>query len=794
MLLSLKWLSKYVDISGYTATQLADKISSCGLEVDEIKYLAKGDNLIVGQIKEINSHPNSNHLHLLKVDIGQETLDIVCGAQNVRKDAKVIVAQVGAYLEAIDLKIKSGIIRGETSNGMCCSLVEIGVDPKTLTQEQLDGIELLDDSAKVGDTKPLEFLGLNDVILDIGLTPNRGDCMSMWGIALDIGAILGRKAILEEVKEEKGEKSSLKIDIETNLCEVFSLRKIQGITVKQSPLWLRQRLIANNIKPINNIVDLGNYVMLLTGQPLHMYDADKISSNHFVVKDNLNTNVLMLDEKEYQVKHGDIVICNQDRVECIAGVMGAHSSMVDETTKNIIIEAASFNASSVRKTARRLNLQSESSNRFVKETDKYNTKKALDFTVNILREISSISKVEQVIQADNLKKDIKTIKLPYHSVEKLLGFEITKKEIETIFSNLYFDFKLKDDIYYVNVPTRRNDISIKEDLIEEILRIYGFDELPSSLPFNSTNKGFYSETQQKRRSIREYLINNGIYETLTYNLCGKNDVEMFNYILENEKLSISNPLTEDRMYLRKSIVPSLLKTISYNNTKDNKNIAIFETSKVYAKEEEKELLCLAISGEFKSTSHLATSKVDYFTVKGFLEGILEMLFIDKNRLNIEKNTDMKQMHPYRSAKIYIDKNYVGYLGQVHPLITDQEDIETTYIIELDLTKLLEIKGAKIKFSKLNIYPSTSRDIAFIVKKDLQAQNIIKLISKQDKKLIKDVEIFDVYEGQHVEEGFKSIAVSLTYQDDSKTLLDEEVNLLHKKVISVLIKEFDAKIR
>ncbi len=366
MLLSLKWLSKYVDISQYTTEQLAHIITLAGLEVEEIKYLAKGSNLVVGQIIDLKPHPNADTLHLLKVNIGNEVLEIVCGADNVVLNGKVIVAKVGAYLDAIDLTIKKSIIRGQTSNGMCCSLSELGVDKKTLSKEQLNGIEILSDDAVVGDINPLEFLGLDDVIFDIGLTPNRGDCMSMWGLALDIGAIIGKKARLEEVKEVKGSKSNLKVEIKTNACPVFKVRKIQGIQIKPSVTWMKNILIANNIKPINNIVDLSNYIMLLTGQPLHMYDADKVKDNTFVIRDDFEGKVLMLDEKEYEIKKKDIVICCDGKVACLAGILGSHFTMIDENTKNIIIEAASFDASIIRRTVKRLNLASEASSRFIK--------------------------------------------------------------------------------------------------------------------------------------------------------------------------------------------------------------------------------------------------------------------------------------------------------------------------------------------------------------------------------------------------------------------------------------------
>ena len=794
MLISLKLLNKYVYLSEFTPQQIAEKISSSGLEVEEIRRLAYGTNLVIGQIKELRKHPQSDHLNLLKVDIGSETLDIVCGASNVRENAKVIVAKENAYLKAIDTTIKKSTIRGEKSEGMCCSLLELGVEQKNLSQEEKEGIKILDDEAIIGQD-PLEYLELDDVLFDISLTPNRGDCMSIQGLVIDIAAILGKKSKLEDFDQVKtNKKSSLEIEIKTDNCEVFSLRKIEGIKVSESPYWLQNILFAHGIKPINNIVDLGNYVMLMTGQPIHIYDANKVKSNKFIIKDDMEQSVKMLDENVYEIKKDDIVITNNNVIECVGGVMGSYSSMIDENTTNIIVEAASFKSSQVRLTSQRLNLQSESSQRFVKEIDKYATKQIIEYLTSVLAKISTFTTIEETVSLTNNLKVKQAIELPYIKVEKVLGFKISKEDIESIFDNLYFKKRIEKDIYKVYVPSRRNDLQIAEDLIEEIVRIYGFDQLKSTIPVNSSNRGYYTDKQLKRERIKNYLINNGLFEVVSYSLVSKKGVNKLNYLIDSKEIELLNPLTEDRKYLRKSLAHSLLSTISYNKSKGNRDIAIFENSKVYSSELESEFITVALNGNFKNVKWINDEKMDYYFIKGILEGILKELFIDTERVSIEYDNKLEDLHPYQSGMILIDKKVIGYIGKVHPKVSKEYDLDDTYILEMNLDKLFELKSSKIKFSKLNTFPSSSRDISMIVDRDIISDKIIKFVKKQNRELIKDVIIFDVYQGENIDDNKKSIALSIIYQDSNKTMTDDEVNNVHRNVLESIIKQFDAIIR
>ena len=794
MLVSVNWLKELLKLDDVDTKSLAHKMSSAGLEVEDIKTLASGDNLVIGQIKTCEEHPDSDHLHVLNVDIGNEVLQIVCGAPNVRVGLKVIVALVGANLPALGVVIKKGNIRGVESNGMCCSLSELGVDKASLTEKQLAGIEELDDNAPIGGN-PLKYLGLDDVIFDVNITPNRGDAMSYIGVASDVAAILNKKLEFTYPSLTNANPTKLTVSVDTDKCSVFSICKVNNIQIKESPAWLKQKLVASGIRSINNIVDLGNYIMLLTGQPLHMYDYDKLVSDNYSIRSDYTGPVKMLDENDYNVETNDVVITNGGKVECLGGVMGSYSSMIDENTRNIVIEAASFDGVAIRKTSRRLNLISDSSNRFVKETDKYHTKEVLALTVEVLKEISGFDSVEEIVSVSNLEEFNKKIELNINDVKKLLGIDIEKSFIDDIFTNLGFTYTYENEVYTVTPPTRRNDITIKEDLIEEIIRIYGFDTFTTTLPLNDDFKGSLTPYQLRRKALREYLIDLGINDVINYSLTTQKRANEFNYLVKEEAVSILNPITEDHQYLRKSLTPTLLETINYNQSRNIKNVAVFEIAKVYAQNEvEEELLSIAITTSFKETRWLKDGSFDFYSMKGILEGIFKIVGVDTNRVGYNVNKDLSALHPGRSCEITVDKRVIGYIGEVHPLTRKDYDISDTYVLELNLKQLLAIKASKVKFSKFSTFPSSSRDISLLVKDEVKANDLIRVIKKNAKGLVTNVEIFDLYKGSPLSSDSKSIAISLTYQAMDKTLNDNDINPVHQEIIAKLIKEFDASIR
>jgi len=793
VLVSVNWLKELLKTDNINVKELANKMSSAGLEVEDIKTLAYGDHLVIGQIVKCEDHPDSDHLHVLNVNVGNEVLQIVCGAPNVRVGLKVIVALPGANLPAIKAVISKGSIRGVESNGMCCSLSELGVDKASLTEKQLAGIEELDDNAPLGED-PLKYLGLDDTILDVNITPNRGDAMSYIGVASDVAAILNKKLEFSYPQFTSTTPTKLTVSIDTDKCNVFSICKVNNIKISESPKWLKQKLVASGIRSINNVVDLGNYIMLLTGQPLHMYDYDKLTSNHYSIRSDYNGTVKMLDEADYNVEENDIVITNDGKVECLGGVMGSYSSMIDENTKNIVIEAASFDGVSVRKTSRRLNLISDSSNRFVKETDKYNTKEVLALTVNVLKEISGYESVEDIVSVSSLEAYNKAIDLNINEVSKRLGISIEKEVIDNIFTNLGFKYTYSNDTYTVTPPSRRNDITIKEDLIEEIIRIYGFDTFTTTLPLNDDVKGSLTPYQKKRKVLREYLIDLGINDTINYSLTTKKRANEFAYLVKNVSISILNPITEDHEYLRRSLIPSLLETINYNQSRNLKNIGVFEIANVYASETEEELLAIAINSTFKETRWLKDGGFDFYNLKGILDGILKIVGIDSNRVSLNVNKELSLLHPGRSCEVLVDKRIIGYLGELHPLTLKDYDISLTYVLELNLKQLLNIKSSKVKFNKFSSFPSSSRDISLLVKDDVKASELIRTIKKNAKGIVTNVEIFDIYKGTPLSSDSKSVAVSLTYQAMDKTLTDNDINPVHQDIIAKLIKEFDASIR
>ena len=794
MLVSVNWLKELLKLDEIDTKELANKMSSAGLEVEDIKKLAYGDHLVIGQIKTCEEHPDSDHLHVLNVDVGSEVLQIVCGAPNVRVGLKVIVALPGANLTAIDVVIKKGTIRGVESNGMCCSLSELGVDKSSLTEKQLAGIEELGNDAPVGGD-PLKYLGLDDIIFDVNITPNRGDAMSYIGVASDVAAILNKKMEFSYPKMSETNPTKLTVSIDTDKCNVFSVCKVNNITIKESPAWLKQKLIASGIRSINNIVDLGNYIMLLTGQPLHMYDYDKLTSNHYSIRSNYNGTVKMLDETDYNIEENDIVITNDNKVECLGGVMGSYSSMIDDNTRNIVIEAASFDGVSIRKTSRRLNLISDSSNRFVKETDKYNTKEVLALTIQVLKEISGYDSVEDIVSVSKLEEFNKKIELNINDVQRKLGISIEKETIDNIFTNLGFTYTYSNNVYTVTPPTRRNDITIKEDLIEEIIRIYGFDTFTTTMPVTDDVKGSLTPYQTRRKALREYLIDLGINDVINYSLTSQKRASEFNYLVKDEVISILNPITEDHQYLRRSLVPTLLETINYNQSRNLKNMAIFEIAKVYAQNDvEEELLSIAITSTFKETRWLKDGAFDFYSMKGIFEGILKIVGIDANRVTYNVNKELSLLHPGRSCEILIDRKLIGYIGEIHPLTKKDYDVSETYVLEINLKQLLQIKSSKVKFTKFSTFPSSSRDISLLVKDSVSASDIVRIIKKNAKGLVTNIEIFDLYKGTLLNSEAKSVAISLTYQAMDKTLNDSDINPVHQDIISKLIKELDASIR
>ena len=794
MKVSLKWLNDYVNISDLSPEELSSIISKAGTEIEEINYFAKGNNLVIGEVCECEDIEGT-HLHKTSVNIGEENVQIICGAPNCRKGIKVIVALPGAVLPVNGgITIKKGSIRGYESNGMLCSLVELGVDSKYLTEKQINGIEELPLDAKVGDNNPLGYLGLDDVIFDFKCLPNRGDTLAIYTLAKEVAACIEKEVKpLEEICLEEV-KNNYTVTSETEYCKLFTCRYVKGIKIKESPKWMKQYLESCGIRSINNVVDIGNYVMLLLGQPIHMYDADKLDGNNFVVKSNETRSFVALDEKQYLLEQGDITINIGNTIGCLAGVMGSQSTMVDDNTKNVVIEAAIFDGVRIRKTSNRLNLVSESSQRYVRGINNNITEYASKLCAKLLKEYADAEIISELVKYDECDHSLKVVKTSAAQINKLLGTDFTKDDVLSVFKRLDFAYEESNNEISVTIPSYRHDISIWQDLAEEVIRIIGFEDFKETIP-ESTLDGLYTPYQKKRKQIREFLLDIGINETMNYTLDSQKYVNDFNIFNNEDPVKVMQPMTEDRAYLRTSLISSLLHTVNYNKNYRVKDVNIYEISRLYTNCNEYERLGIVLSKDYRNTRWIKGLNCDFYTIKGIVEGIFTMLGIDPVRYQIIRvENDNKFYHPGRSAYVKIGKKIIGVFGQIHPLMEKKYDVDTCYICELDLNEILNIKSSKIKFEEPYIYPSSSRDIALVVKDEILSGDIIKIIKKNSKGIISNVEVFDIYKGSNLEEGYKSIAISISYQSKDHTLKDDEILPVHNNILLVLQKELSAELR
>ena len=786
MKLSKNFVKDYVDID-VDIKQLAEDMTRVGNEYDSAEKMINATKLIIGEITECVDHPDSDHLHLCKVNIGTETLDIVCGAPNARKGLKVIVAQDGAKLP--EITIKKGIIRGKESNGMLCSLEEIGIENKFLTPKDKEGIAELGEDAIPGED-PIKYLGLDDEIIDFELTANRGDLLSILGMAYEIGAIYDKpvKSIDISHKEEgKNINETFTAEVKTKNCKKLLIKKVENLTIKESPAFIKNRLMASGIRPINNVVDISNYVMLELGQPLHFYDADRLGNELVVRMAEEGEKLTTLDNIERTLSSEDIVIADSTHGVGLAGVMGGLETEVEKDTKNIIIESAIFDSVKVRKTSKKI-LRSEASNRFEKGIDPERTTMAIERACKLLEQYADGKVITGTVEYDKTNNQEKNIEIEFKNINDVLGIEIPNEEILNVFRKLGFEYNAKGEKVTVKVPTRRLDISIKEDLIEEVSRIYGVDNIQGKLPVVQIRKGSYDKTQ---REIRNKMIALGLNETLTYILV--NDKEATQYTLDKfEPLKLLDPITEDRNTLRYSMIPSLYKIYEYNNARNQKDISIFEIGKGFYKKGEEygenTKLCAVMTGKY-SLGLNNTKNVDFYTIKGIAEEILEYLGY-AGRYSFIKKEFPKEMHKGQSAYINVNGTDVGIIGKIHPSITN----ENVYVMEINLDELFKKKVGKMKYKEISKFPGIKKDLAFVVNKDAISKDIEKVIKSAGGSLLTNIEVFDVYTGINIGIDKKSIAYSLTFEDMKKTLTDEEINNIIDKIIETVSKKCGAEIR
>ncbi len=781
MKLSLNFVKDYIDLDdNLSERDIAEAMTKAGNEYDSAEKLISATNLVIGEIKECEPHPDSDHLHLCKVDIGNEVLDIVCGAPNARKGIKVILAQVGAELPD-GIKIKKGTIRGQESNGMMCALYEIGVDKKFLSDEDKNGIHELPQDAPVGGN-PIEYMGLDDSVIDFELTANRGDLLSILGMAYELGAIYDKKVKPVEISyKESGDNinKEFSVDVNTENCKLFLVKKAKNVTIKESPEFIKNRLIASGIRPINNVVDISNYVMLELGQPLHFYDADNLGNKIVVRMAEDGEKLTTLDNVERTLSKEDIVIANENEAIGLAGVMGGLNTEVEEATKNVIIESAIFNSVKVRKTSNKI-LRSEASNRFEKGLDPARTYMAMERACTLLEKYANAEIETGIVKYDVTENKEKTINIEYQFINNVLGTNISKEDILDVFKKLDFKTEAKENEVTVTVPTRRIDISIKEDLVEEVGRIYGVDNIQGKLPVVPMKMGHLDKTTRK---IRAKMSNMGLNETLSYILINDKEVHKFTTD-EFEEVKLLDPITEDRNTLRYSIIPSLYKIYEYNKARENKDVCLFEIGKGFWKKDEEygenQKICVLMSGKYYyGIGH--NKNVDFYDIKGVTEELLDYLgYVGRYSFVLPKQMPV-EFHPGQTAEISVNNDVVGIVGRIHPSVEKEE----VYVMEINLDKLLAKRVSKMKFKEISKFPNIKKDLALLVSKDKTSKEVETLIKKKAGKLLLDISVFDVYEGKNINEDKRSIAYSLTFGAPDRTLNDDEINTVLENIIKDL---------
>jgi phenylalanyl-tRNA synthetase beta chain len=803
MFVSYKWLQEYVDLTGITAKELADRITKSGIEVESVEVLNKGaKGVVVGHVLEREQHPNADKLSKCLVDIGEgDPVQIICGAPNVAKGQKVAVAKVGAVLPG-NLKIKRAKLRGEESNGMICSLQELGVESKLVPKEYAEGIFVFPSDAPVG-ADALELLNLDDEVLELGLTPNRADCLSMIGVAYEVAAILGRDVKLPTIELQENDENvhdyiSVRVDApEDN--PLYAGRIVKNVKIGPSPLWMQTLLMAAGIRPHNNVVDITNYILLEYGQPLHAFDYDRLGSKEIVVRRaKASETIVTLDDTKRTLTEDHLVITNGTEPVALAGVMGGANSEVRNDTTTVFIESAYFTSPVIRKASKDHGLRSEASTRFEKGIDPARTKEALDRAAALMAEYAGGEVVGGIVEVNTLKEQEVTVTITLDRINRVLGTAITKDEVAAILTNLQFAFTEDNGTFTITVPSRRRDIAIEEDIIEEVARLYGYDRLPATLPVAEAKPGKLTPYQAKRRQVRRYLEDVGLFQAITYSLTSEEKATMF--ALETaEPIRLALPMSEERSVLRQSLLPHLLEVASYNRARQVENVAVYETGAVYlanGKSElpnEKERLAGVVTGVWHAHLWQGEKKaVDFYVVKGILDGLFELLGLT-NRIEY-KQAKRKHMHPGRTAHILLDGKMIGFVGQLHPVVQKDYDLKETYVFELALTDLLNAEVEDIRYSPIPRFPSITRDIALVVDENVVAGELQKAIIEAGGKLLKEVSIFDVYKGDRLPEGKKSIAFSLRYYDPERTLTDEEVTAVHEKVIQAVEQQFGATLR
>ncbi|QYR22919.1 phenylalanine--tRNA ligase subunit beta [Paenibacillus sp. sptzw28] len=813
MNVSYKWLSEYVDLHGYTGGQLAELMTSGGIEIDVVESRNKGvTGVVVGLVLTREKHPDADKLSVCTVDVGgNEPLQIVCGAKNVAAGQLVPVATVGAKLPG-DFAIKRAKLRGVESQGMICSAKELGLNEKLLPKEQQEGILVLPEGTPVGESI-LNVLAIDDEVLELDLTPNRSDCLSMLGVAYEVGALTGRQVKLPDNRvSDSAEQASSRVTVRIEApeqCTHYAARYIKGVKIGPAPLWMQNRLMAAGIRPINNVVDITNFVMLEYGQPLHAFDADKVEGGRIVVRlAREGETMVTLDDQERRLEPHMLLITDGERPIALAGVMGGATSEVTGETVNILLESARFDGSTVRKTSRQIGLRSESSIRFEKGVDPARVIPALDRAASLMGRLADGHVLEGVAQSVPSKPEHAVVTVSLDKINRYLGTELSMLETETIFSRLQFPFEVSGDgVFAVNVPSRRGDITRDVDLIEEVARLYGYDNIPTTAIEGASTPGALTKPQAIRRELRKRLTDAGLTEIISYSFTHPDRTKLLPALTGDavQPVRLSLPMSEDRSVLRTSLLPQMLETAVYNRNRKNDNLSIFEIGSVFHTDEteltrlphEKHRLAVLLTGNrVEAAWNRKAEPVDFYDVKGVLETIADVLGV--SGLIGYEPAEPEHMHPGRTAAVVFQNERgpetIGYLGQLHPTLQLEHGLGDVYVMELELEPLYDQADFKITYQVLPRYPAMQRDIALLLDREVEAGKLLETVRETAGALLESVDIFDVYTGEKLGAEKKSVALSLIYRHADRTLTDEEVTELHHGVVTKLEQSFAAELR
>ena len=792
MLISNEWLKDYVDVE-QNVQDLAERITRTGIEVDDLVDLTKDiKNLVVGHIISKASHPDADKLNICQVDIGEEApVQIVCGAPNVDEGQYVIVAKVGGRLPG-GIKIKRAKLRGERSEGMICSLQEIGISSNVVPKAFENGIFVFPEAMTPG-TNALDALYLNDQIMEFDLTPNRADALSMVGTAYEVAALYDTKMTKPETNSNEETNSAmdeLQVTVKnSDKVPYYSARIVKNVTIAPSPIWMQARLMKAGIRPINNVVDISNYVLLEYGQPLHMFDQDQIGSNHIEVRQaHQNETMTTLDDQERTLLESDIVITNGQSPIALGGVMGGDFSEVSDETTNVVIEGAIFDSASIRHTSRRLNLRSEASSRFEKGIATEFVNEAVDRACYLLETYASGRVLKDRVAEGDLGAFITPIQITTDKINRTIGFNLSTEEIKNIFEQLGFETETQQDEVTVYVPSRRKDISIKEDLIEEVARIYGYDEIPSTLPvFEDVTNGALTDRQHKTRTVKETIEGAGLNQAITYSLVSKSHAKDF-ALQDRPTIELLMPMSEAHSTLRQSLLPHLIEAAAYNVARKNQDVKLYEIGRVFFGNgegqlpDEVEYLSGIMTGEYVVNQWQGKKEaVDFYLAKGVIDRVAQKL-----NLNFEyRATEIDGLHPGRTAMVSLNGKDIGFIGELHPTVANNNDLKRTYVFELNYEEMMNVSVGYINYQPIPKYPGVSRDIALEVEHDVPASELTNTIHQRGADILQDTLVFDVYEGEHLDEGKKSVAIRLYYLDTENTLTDERVTKVHDQIIEAL---------